>query len=478
LTLIPNPLKNVSPSPGTKIMSMHRIQRAITRSKELSQIPWRPTPDGPTPSRSFAIGDPQTTTQKLFSILDAHRLLGDDGMLSPDVALVSIGDHFDYAASPEECRAEGGLFLRWLAEHPANQTHIIVGNHDLCRVMELAPFTDEVYQQAQREARLLTEDEFLQKYPSVPSPGSTLKDFLGFSASQRSLMQELLLGGRLRLSLHVVTEAGHDALVTHAAVTEREFFLLGVDGEEASVARRSTLVRDAHQAAMVRASALNRYLQDAIERVRDDWSSGKIHTPLSLSPVHEMGFAGQEGGGLLYHRPANPERFFSSTTQKKLYSNGASSAHPGEPSSSSKPRGKHEQSESSEPHAQMREKHERSESAEQRAHMRVLINKQWEFDAKMPRRFDPRTLPLGILQICGHTGHSKCLSSLGDWVTPEAKKRAIGGLRTLTATRENVNYHVGIVTPNPDEATLYMIDIEIHKEQSEYPLLPLRSVHS
>ena len=388
------------------------IHQALALTDQLAKTPWEPQRNrAAPPQKIFAIGDPQTTRAHLFSILAGHDLLADTGMLRPEVGLVSIGDHFDYHAEPAEVRTEGARILRWLAEHPENQVHLLAGNHDLCRVMELAPFTDETFQAAQREAERLksaehsSEDDaaaeaaFYQRYPSLPSPGVARRDFLGFSEEQRALVQRLLLAGRLRLGLHVKTHEQQDALMTHAGVTHRELGLLGVphDASAASIA-----------------SALNKRLAEAVEEVREAWSTGRVHAPLSLAPLHVAGFAAQEGGGLLYHRPANPAR--------------------------------------------------------------TNADKQWEFDPRMPRRFDPRSLPVGLVQIVGHTGHSKCLTSLGSWVGREALQTPAGGLRTLSATPQGVRYTMGIAAPNPSEATVYMIDIEIHKELSQYPLLALQSL--
>jgi hypothetical protein len=395
-------------------MTNNLISKTIALTDQLAVVPWQPKKErSHYPKKVFAIGDPQTTRARLFSILQSHDLLADSGMIKPEVALVSIGDHFDYAAEPAEVRIESTRILRWLAEHPADQVFLIAGNHDLCRVMELAPFSDKMFQAAQQEAKKIkaseyrgeditqAEEAFYQRYPSLPSPGVAVKDFLGFSEEQRTLVQKLLLAGRFRLGLHVKTKDQHDALLTHASVTHRELGLLGL-----------SFTSSAQSIAL----ALNQTLTNAVEKVRPDWSCGRINTPLCLSPLHVAGFAEQEGGGLLYHRPADPER--------------------------------------------------------------TNADKQWEFDPKMPRRFDPRTLPMGLVQIIGHTGHSKCVKSLGAWLDLVAQQTPCGGLRTLSATPQNVRYSMGINPPNPQEATVYMIDIEINnKELSQHPLLELLSLY-
>jgi hypothetical protein len=393
-------------------MTNDRIRRAIALAEKLVSIPWEPKKDSvATPSRVFAIGDPQTTRAKLFSILESHHLLADSGMLKPEVALISIGDHFDYDAEPAEVRVESTCILRWLAEHLPTQVHLIAGNHDLCRVMELAPFSDKMFLAAQQDAQKIkaaerrgediakAEEAFYQKYPSLPSPGVAVKDFLGFSEEQRSLVQRLLLAGRFLLGLHAKTHEQHDTLLTHAGITHRELRLLELP---------------LNASAKHIAGALNQTLANAVQKVGQDWSNGRVNTPLSLSPLHVAGFAEQEGGGLLYHRPANPER--------------------------------------------------------------TNTDKQWEFDPKRPRRFDPRELPVDLLQIIGHTGHSKCLKSLGSWVDPLSHQTPYGGLRTLSTNQKTVSYTIGIKAPKPSEATVYMIDIEINKELSQHPLLALQSI--
>src|SRR6185369_12287923 len=83
---------------------------------------------------------------------------------------------------------------------------------------------------------------------------------------------------------------GREVLLTHAGVTTRELGMLGAPAEPRAIAE-----------------ALQAELTRAIERVRDDWTRG-ISTPLSLDPLHVAGIPGEEGGGLLYHRPTNPER--------------------------------------------------------------------------------------------------------------------------------------------------------------------------
>jgi hypothetical protein len=91
-------------------------------------------------------------------------------------------------------------------------------------------------------------------------------------------------------------------------------------------------------------------------------------------------------------------------------------------------------------------------------------------DPGRPRRFDPRTLPEGLLQIAGHSGHAKCVHELGDWCSPAARARAHGGIRTLRASGGEVSYDLGI----DPTGELILIDGEMRRvPASEIQLLEL-----
>jgi hypothetical protein len=93
-----------------------------------------------------------------------------------------------------------------------------------------------------------------------------------------------------------------------------------------------------------------------------------------------------------------------------------------------------------------------------------------------PRRFDPHTLPPGLTQVVGHSGHAKCLQELGDWATPAAQARAHGGIRTLRVGDE-VIYDMGVLPPAADPnatADLILIDPELRRVPGdEVALLPI-----
>lgn len=102
------------------------------------------------------------------------------------------------------------------------------------------------------------------------------------------------------------------------------------------------------------------------------------------------------------------------------------------------------------------------------------------FDRERPRRFDPRTLPPGLTQIAGHSGHAKCVYELGDWVTPAARARKHGGVRALIVDGDRVTYdlvtasHPLIVPRSATAAELVMVDGEMRRVSAdEFDLLPL-----
>jgi hypothetical protein len=344
--------------------------------------------------RTFVMGDPQAPFAKVLEVLDRHHALAGEH-LADDVTLVSIGDHFDYDhRDPVAAGREGVRLLRWLADHEPRQVHILFGNHDAARVMELAAISDDEFAAArafavQVDAGARTSAEFRAAFPTLPPHGVIGRDYASFSVEQRALVMQLLLAGRFELAI-VGWLDDRDVLVTHAGVTSREVALLDVAADPATLA-----------------AALARHFDAAIDRVRPDWQRGAL-MPLSLEPLHFAGGDGEEGGGLLYHRPSNPAS--------------GSTFHP-----------------------------------------------------TRPRRFDPRTLPRGLAQIAGHSGHAKCVAELGAWATEAARARAHGGIRTLSAgaALDQVVYDLGVRIDH-DAASLILIDGELRRvPASEVALLAL-----
>ena len=313
--------------------------------------------------RSIVIGDPQASLDTFLGVLAHHKLLDASGWLHPSVSLTSVGDHFDWGKPHQRdaAAADGLALLSWLAAHDAEQVTLIAGNHDLGRVGELASFDEGQFLAAHQQAVLAyrlgdpdleLEATFLADYPELPSAELAARDFAAFTVAQRDLVSALLLSGRLRLAVAI----GKNALVCHAGITNTELEALEYSGES----------HDAHAVA----DAVNTRLADAVS----SWNgSGR----LNIESLHTPGDAHVgEGGGMLYHRPANHEV----TRQPETYQG------PGR------------------------------------------------------RRYDPRTLPLGLTQVIGHISDAKCRSLLGSWVTGEPGP---GSLRHLESDAQEVVYQVG-----------------------------------
>ncbi len=249
--------------------------------------------DGVPRTRRVAIGDPQAPIEAFLSILDYRGLLGDDGRLSPEVQLVSMGDHFDFgdAQDRESAARSGIMILAWLAAHAPDQTILLLGNHDLGRVGELACFSDEEFETALADAitfyrndelRKLREPGFLARYPAVPTAELVARDFSGFRAAQRDLVNKLLNAQRFRAAF----AAAPDLLLCHAGVTRDD--LRGIGVSEDSMAFAPDV-----------ATALNERL-DAVTKNR-------VSGPLAIPGLHMPGDAvNGEGRGIFYHRPSNP----------------------------------------------------------------------------------------------------------------------------------------------------------------------------
>jgi hypothetical protein len=365
------------------------------------------------PERWYALGDPQTSFEQVLAVLGHHGLVGEDGWLRADVGLVSMGDHFDYALgkNPSDevlARAsrEGISILSWLAAHPHEQVVILFGNHDAARVQELAGVNDAAFVRARQVAaavarKELSEADFLEQCPGIPTSDLARRDFCTFSTAQQRLVQRLLLGGRFRLAM-VATVLGRAALLTHAGVTARELGLVGLP--EAATASDIDPV-------------LNHCLGAAVEVVRADWEANRA-APLSLEPLHIAGQPPDEAGGMLAHRPADPNR-----------------------------------------------------SGGNRA-----VDTVWEFRADRPRRFDPFTLPMGLVQVVGHTRHKSSLRELGRWATPAAREARGAMLRTLRVWDGGAEYDVGCSEARPNEAVFIMVDADINGAAPEtVPLLRIGS---
>lgn len=296
------------------------------------------------PMRWYAVGDPQTDLPTLLATFRHHDLLEGD-RLRDDIGLVSMGDHFDYGKPGEgehlDFAKKGLAVLEWFASHPREQVRMLVGNHDLARVQELASFSDKDFAEARALALAGQDDELRRRFPDVPAIGVLRKDFSNFSTSQRTRIQQLLAGGRLECAL-VGKVQGRECLLSHTGITRRERELLELD-EDVSLVELVTELRE--------------WFAGRVFQAATAWQRGE-NVPLDLTPLHLAGVAGQEAGGWLAARPANPGR----------------------------PK---------------------------------IEDPEWEWNPNRPRRFDPHDLLRGVLQVVGHTGNEALRRELVPWLDAE-----------------------------------------------------------
>ncbi|MET0405879.1 MAG: metallophosphoesterase, partial [Cystobacter sp.] len=252
-------------------------------------------PDGRSRQRHLAIGDPQADITRFLAVLDRHGLLGEDGRLRPDVQLVSVGDHFDWGKAHErDAVATSALqLLAWMALHPADQAVLLLGNHDLGRVGELAHFTDARFAAAQVEADRIYqggdvdeagERDFLARHPEIPNVELVARDFGTFREEQRQWVTHLLRTRRFRVA-HVASER---MIVLHAGVTREDLNAVGLPES-----------RHAH------APSVEEALNGALDAAVDAWTQGPFHIPELYRPGDA---AYGEGRGIFYQRPSlSPE---------------------------------------------------------------------------------------------------------------------------------------------------------------------------
>jgi hypothetical protein len=352
--------------------------------------------------RWFAVGDPQAPFERFVAILDHHGLLGDDGWLRRDVGLVSMGDHFDFAsrASLDETGREGQRILAWLAAHPRDQVRLLLGNHDAARVIEFGTFSDArfVAMRAEAEAPHASDEDAFALRHGVASRGIVRRDYAAWSEAQRAQVQGLLLSGRYELAL-VATHEGSPLLMTHAGVTTRELALAGLPADARA--------RDVH-------AALEAHLKAAIERVRERWLRAD-HVPLSLEPLHVSPAPGHEAGGLLAHRPSNPQR-------------------------------------------------------------PDVANHAWEWNPERPRRFAIERLPTAFDQAVGHTGRGTLERELFPWNKNLAPHP--GPVHTLHFGGAEPCVEPGIGARRAGMARLFLLDPSMSKlaAPAHAQLMPLEGV--
>ena len=329
--------------------------------------------------RRFAIGDPQASLDRLHAVLRASGLMR-GAWLDDDVRLIAIGDYFDYGRREEhaQVRKTGHAVLQWLSEHDPEQVVLIAGNHDLVRVGELAGFSDEQFLHANALACAAypegndgpvieeLEQALLDQYPALPTAQVACRDFAAFSVQQRTLVDRLLVSGRLKLA-----HAEDGMLFTHAGITVPYLLELGLEPTASAQAI---------------AAELNRRLLEAA-RSRGD-------APLFIKGIHRPGQRGEEGAGMLFHRPANPQ---------------------------------------------------------------APANKGHELNTTMSRRYDARSIPPGLTQVVGHISDGKCKKLLGDWWKQPGEAKE-GVLRHMHVGDGEAHYRHGLPVESGENAMMIFID--------------------
>jgi hypothetical protein len=348
---------------------------------------WRSSEGAPRAQRvrTVAIGDPQAPIGRFFEVLWQRGLLGLDGWLAPDVHLVSMGDHFDYGAFEERQVAglSGLQLLSWLAAHPSDQVTLLAGNHDLSRVGELVQFTAAEFNEATVAAQKLyrapqrdvaAEMRFFERFPAIPSVELAARDLSTFRPEQRRIVRQLLEQGRLCLAAEF-----DGMLLCHAGVTSEHLSAIGVaPAVQSDAAAVST--------------ALNASLDAAVAAWLQDPSQ-----PLHIPHLHRPGSrATGEGGGILLHRPARPDK---NTT--------ALSGNDEDPNLFS-------------------------------------------------RRYDPRRVPRGLIQVTGHVRDAKSRALLGPWAVDAPGPE--GQLRSLTIDGDRVEYRRGTPRREPGLTAMVFTD--------------------
>ena len=292
-------------------MNTKRIERARERAAEDAAGPvYHGAPRGALRrKRRLAIGDPQAPLSRFFEILERHGVLADDGRLREDVHLVSIGDHFDWGSREERARAaaDGLAMLGWLAAHAPDQVTLVLGNHDLARVGELAGLDDRSFAAAQAEADAIDRDDsqaeadFVARHPGFATSEIAARDLATFTAAQQRLVASLLKARRFSAG----AAASESLLLCHAGVSADELQALG-------------LAAPAQAEAPVVADALNA----ALDRAVANWDG---RSALAIPGLHQPGNATSgEARGIFFNRPGHPEH-------ERVSGSGDASAYAGPP---------------------------------------------------------------------------------------------------------------------------------------------------
>jgi hypothetical protein len=360
--------------------------------------------------RTLVVGDPQASFDKLMAVLARGGVLDARGLVRDDVELIAIGDYFDYDLGDPDGAGAEGLRI---LRWLASQPEP--------RVRLLFGNHD-----AARVIELagVTDARWAEARVLATSIAATKRASGWDAAAARERAEwiprfpDISTYGICARDYASFSEE-QQRLVVDLLLAGR--FHLGLAGAlpdgravlltHAGVTEREIALLGEREPAAI-ARALDRTLADAVQAVRGAWQRGDI-APLDFAPLEIAGAPGEEAAGLLVHRPASRTR-------------------PG-------------------------------------------ADVAWEFDAARPRRFEPRELPRGLTQIAGHTGHAKCLQELAaEWVSPAARARHHGGIRTLRRLDGNAaSYELGVLPPG-GLADLIMIDGELRTvDAADYDLLEL-----
>ena len=87
--------------------------------------------------------------------------------------------------SRKQAQAHGLAIFKWLADHDEAHVHILMGNHDLCRVMELYALSDEAFDEAHALACAGDGARLPTNLSRSPPMGVVARDFSAFCVAQR-----------------------------------------------------------------------------------------------------------------------------------------------------------------------------------------------------------------------------------------------------------------------------------------------------
>jgi len=363
--------------------------------------------------RTLVVGDPQASFDKLVEVLARHDVLDARGLVRDDVCLVVIGDYFDYDLNDPETAGREGLRI---LRWLASQPEPRV------RLLFGNHDAARVIELAGATDARWTDARVLAR-----SIAATKREYGWDAAAERERLEwiprfpDISTYGICARDYASFSEEQQRLVVELLLAGRFHLGLAGTlpDGRDVLLTHAGVTERElatlGEREPVAIARALDRALVGAVERCRADWERGRI-TPLELAPLELAGTPGEEAGGLLVHRPA--------------------------------------------------------------ARVRPGADPSWEFDPSRPRRFEPSELPAGLVQIAGHTGHHKCLQELAPaWVTPAARARSHGGIRTLRRTDNGgAVYDLGVLAAG-GVADLILVDGELRTvDASDYDLLELASV--